>query len=416
MKANQEALERQLQESSMSFEQKMAEARAQIERELSVNKVDKNDKDSVPHILNIHEDVMMNHAVCHFFRPGKTLLGNRATRSDINVPLSGVSIKPLHATVENAGGTLTITPDGDAEVLINGEQATAGLELKHNDRIAIGSNYAFIVVHPEQLKLLGDEPQKDWDWTEFQREIAKARGITIGADYAKMTPEERRQALINDEIIQLLPLVKEANAMAESMQRDIIFETEVIASNLASSAKAVNKVDISVKLTWRSSELEFIWERNKFMDRVFIIRELWQQFTNGNVDPTTISQDDDPFWDPIEITKCGSCLVHPSELYYRMRKEGDFPIIGRNSERQGQLSIRLIPCFEDGREDDDEELFVEDPEQAGSDCMIGKRFDVKVCVKHARGLSQKFSKASQVRFKLLGQDVRLKCLSHCDHL
>ena len=204
--------------------------------------------------------------------------------------------------------------------------------------------------------------------------------------------------------------------MAESMQRDIVFETEVIASNLASSAKAVNKVDISVKLTWRSSELEFIWERNKFMDRVFIIRELRQQFTNGNIDPTTMSQDDDPFWDPIEITKCGSCLVHPSELYYRMRKEGDFPIIGRNSERQGQLSIRLIPCFEDGREDDEEELFVEDPEQAGSDCMIGKRFDVKVCVKHARGLSQKFSKASQVRFKLLGQDVRLTCLSLCHYL
>jgi hypothetical protein len=158
-------------------------------------------------------------------------------------------------------------------------------------------------------------------------------------------------------------------------------------------------------VSWRASELEFIWNRNKFMDRVFIIRELWQKFTDGVVDPTTISQDDDPFWDPIEITKCGSCLVHPSELYYRMRKEGDFPIIGRNSERQGQLSIRLIPCFPDGREDDEEELFVEEPEEAGPDCVVGQRLDVKVCIKHARGLSQKFSKATQVRFKLLGQDA-----------
>jgi kinesin family protein 1 len=404
VKANQEALERQLRESSMSFEQKMAEARAQIEAEVSSRKKDGNDKDTVPHILNIHEDVMMNHAVSHFFRPGKTLLGNRATRSDINIPLSGVSIKPLHATVENTDGTLIITPDGDAEVLINGEQASAGLELKHNDRIAIGSNYAFIVVHPEQRKLLGEEPQKEWDWTEFQREIAKARGITIGSNYANMTPEERRQALINDEIIQLLPLVKEANAMAQAMSRDIVFETEVIASNLAASGKSANKVDISVKVSWRPSELEFIWDRNKFMDRVFIIRELWQKFTDGLVDPTTMSQDDDPFWDPIEITKCGSCLVHPSELYYRMRKEGDFPIIGRNSERQGQLSVRLIPCFPDGREDDDEELFVEEPEQAGADCIIGHRLDIKVCIKHARGLNQKFSKLSQVRFKIFGQE------------
>jgi kinesin family protein 1 len=404
VKANQEALERQLRESSMSFEQKMAEARAQIERELGSHKTDKNDRDSVPHILNIHEDVMMNHAVCHFFRPGQTLMGNRATRADINIPLSGVSVKPLHATVVNTDGTLTVTPDGDAEFLVNGEQASPGLELKHNDRIAIGSNYAFIVVHPEQLKLLGDSPQKDWDWTEFQREIAKARGITIGSNYANMTPEERRQALINDEIIQLLPLVREANAMAQAMSRDIIFETEVIASNLAASGKSTNKVDISVKVTWRPSELEFIWERNKFMDRVFIIRELWQKFTEGLVDPTAISQDDDPFWDPIEITKCGSCLVHPSELYYRMRKEGDFPIIGRNSERQGQLSVRLIPCFPDGREDDEEELFVEEPEQAGPECILGHRFDIKVCIKHARGLNQKFSKMTQVRFKIFGQD------------
>ena len=50
-----------------------------------------------------------------------------------------------------------------------------------------------------------------------------------------------------------------------------------------------------------------------------------------------------------------------------------FALIAGNLER-GSLS----------REDDEEELFVEDPEQAGSDCMIGKRFDVKVCVKHAR--------------------------------
>jgi hypothetical protein len=87
-----------------------------------------------------------------------------------------------------------------------------------------------------------------------------------------------------------------------------------------------------------------------------------------------------------------------------MRKEGDFPIIGRNSERQGQLSVRLIPCFPDGREDDDEELFVEEPEQAGPECILGHRFDVKVCIKHARGLNQKFSKMTQVRFKIFGQD------------
>ncbi len=107
--------------------------------------------------------------------------------------------------------------------------------------------------------------------------------------------------------------------------------------------------------------------------------------------------------DQIEITKCGSCLVHPSELFYRMRKEGDFPIIV-NSERQGQLSVRLIPCFPDGREDDDEELFVEEPDKSGPECILGKRFDIKVCIKHARGLNQKFSKMTQVRFKMFGQD------------
>jgi hypothetical protein len=87
-----------------------------------------------------------------------------------------------------------------------------------------------------------------------------------------------------------------------------------------------------------------------------------------------------------------------------MRKEGDFPIIGRNSERQGQLTVRLIPCFPDGREDDEEELFVEEPEQAGPDCILGQRFDIKVCIKHARGLNQKFSKMTQVRFKIFGQE------------
>jgi hypothetical protein len=99
VKANQEALERQLRESSMSFEQKMAEARAQIEKELGSNKTDKNDRDSVPHILNIHEDVMMNHAVCHFFRPGCTLLGNRATRADMRKRPTPEGVERLACTI-----------------------------------------------------------------------------------------------------------------------------------------------------------------------------------------------------------------------------------------------------------------------------------------------------------------------------
>lgn len=42
-----------------------------------------------------------------------------------------------------------------------------------------------------------------------------------------MTEDERRRALLNDELVQVMPRVTEANALSNEMKRGILFETKI---------------------------------------------------------------------------------------------------------------------------------------------------------------------------------------------
>ena len=61
-----------------------------------------------------------------------------------------------------------------------------------------------------------------------QREIAKAQGIDVDVNWGAMTEDEKRRALLNDELVQVMPRVTEANALSKELKRDIDFETKVM--------------------------------------------------------------------------------------------------------------------------------------------------------------------------------------------
>jgi hypothetical protein len=105
--------------------------------------------------------------------------------------------------VVNEGGKLTLTIREECKVLVNGAETSGTVELNHCDRLTIGTNYYFVVVNPSQVDNPPEEgwPEVDWDFLNI--EIAKAQGLSVDLNWSAMSEEEKRRALLNDELVQV---------------------------------------------------------------------------------------------------------------------------------------------------------------------------------------------------------------------
>lgn len=232
MRSKMEENEKMMAEMSKSWEEKLKEAHEKASAESSSHSNEAARREKEPHILNVHEDPLMSGAICYFLPLNEEInFGNRNMPRAEEILLGGVSIRPDHCRITNKDGALDFGVREECKVLINGQDVTGkhGLTLHHNDRLLIGSNYYFVVVHPSERA--SNAPPGGWPevgWDMVQREIAKAQGIDLDVNWGAMTEDEKRRALLNDELVQVMPRVTEANALSKELKRDIDFETKVM--------------------------------------------------------------------------------------------------------------------------------------------------------------------------------------------
>jgi hypothetical protein len=262
MKAKMEENERMMAEMSKSWEDKLKEAQEKASAEASgaTNEAARREKEA--HILNVHEDPVMSGAICYFLPLNEEInFGNRNSPGQEEILLGGVSIRPDHCRITNKEGKLDFGVRDECKVLLNGQDVTGqhGLVLHHNDRLTIGTNYYFVVVHPEERDASPPEggwPQVNWD--TVQREIAKAQGLNVDVNWSAMTEEEKRRALLNDELVQVMPRVTEANALSAELKRDFEFETKV--TSVMHKTEGMTSL-VMVKIVNKTTGMEWLWEK-----------------------------------------------------------------------------------------------------------------------------------------------------------
>jgi predicted component of type VI protein secretion system len=73
-----------------------------------------------------------------------------------------LALPPDHCRITNKDGKLDFGVREECKVLLNGQDVTGqhGLELHHNDRLTIGTNYYFVVVNPQERD--ASAPEGGW--------------------------------------------------------------------------------------------------------------------------------------------------------------------------------------------------------------------------------------------------------------
>ncbi|WAQ93614.1 KIF28-like protein [Mya arenaria] len=356
--------EEELENLSKTYEQRMADAATSNKGGVSAADKEEGDKKVIPHFWNLNEDPALTGMIVHFANEGTSRVGNKNASKKPDIMLNGLSIGKDHAEIINKKGNVSIKPGPSAkDIMVNGTKIVGETKLSHNDRISFGPNHLYVFHHPQDYakKTNAGEKVETPTFDSAQEEIAKESGLMTTPTDGMSKEKSKDEALLQEDLVQILPMVAEANAMAEELGKGVKFEINLVSPQARGIKDGRTEVMVKM-LAQDGSGNDWLWDRNKFINRKYIMQEMYANFAEGD-DDWDLPQERDPFWEPADTEKLiGTCHVLLQSLAFNIDLEEKLVISDFKGHDQGHVDVAIVPCTSDFKpvsEDD----FVEDPKE-----------------------------------------------------
>ncbi|XP_023930292.1 kinesin-like protein KIF28P isoform X2 [Lingula anatina] len=383
----------------MSWDEQVKQSRQEAETD-SGGKATSNKKSTVSHFVNLNEDPMLSSKVYYFLEKPEVTIGRKDAEPMPDICLSGLSIMKQHAVVTNSGGDYEIKPGAKgAKIKVNGMPLTGPRPLAHKDRVLFGSNHMYVFYNAQKPNAPeGTPPDSKLDWEFAQKEIAQAKGFATGSG-AGLSKE---QQIAQEQVLEILPMVTEVNAISEELDKHRSFEVVLISSAAQEGGVAGNKgtsgeagIRVMVKMKNLLNGNTWLWERGKFMNRRYLAQELYQRFLDGeDAAVKNLPKEEDPFWEPTEDVLIGTANVFLQSLGYALDFEDTLTVTDYKGQEEGTIMVVVAPCNAKGNDLDDDS-FVDSPED-----LLGKPYHYKVTVQKAEVHKARFSKGVRIKYKV----------------
>ncbi|XP_031552052.1 kinesin-like protein KIF28P [Actinia tenebrosa] len=371
-------------DSMMSWDEKLQVSRTENASSDSSEKEQK--LNTIPHIVNLNEDSLLSGVVIHFLDKEEVTVGNKKGDPPPSILLSGLSIQKQHAVITVKESEITIKPaTTGSKTKVNGMPLTGETPLKHMDRILFGSNHMYYLKNPKNTEKSEGSPDKvDWDFA--QKEIAEAKGFAtaFGSGLSK------EQQLAQEQVLELLPLVSEVNAVSEELDKGKTFEVILISG--AAQGNTTSGTKVAVKMKSMLNGNVWLWDRGKFMNRRFLIQEMYQKFMDGE-DVSKIPKEQDPFWEDVEDVLIGTANLFLQSLGFALDFDDKLTVTDYKGSEEATLVVNVTPCTQTGKPLD-EDNFVENPSE-----LLDKPYHFKVTIRTGEIHKSRFSKGIYVKYK-----------------
>lgn len=374
MKACISENEAQMAKMKQSYEEKLRKAEV-LRKQDAQRLIQEEEKKTLPHLSNLNYDPLLSGKIVHLISKGITTIG----KADADFTLLGTGIQEKHAVLKRTDADVTLERGSvEARVLVNGELVSAPVTLQHNDRILFGTSQMYVFVNPRHPDRhdLSKFPEVTYDMA--QEEIISKSGIKMHEDDSIET------ALLNRDLIEVIPRIDEANAISEELDKGIHFEIMLISPQLL--GKELGRTEVYIKVRNTRNEQEFEWTKDKFFNRLYAMKEMYHDYECGK--DWDVDEECDPFLeDPNAEVRIGTVQVYLQPLAYLVEVREQLEIIDFKGEEVGILNVEIIPCSDSGHEyTEDDNVFVDSPEE-----LVGKDMHFVVKIVHCRALPQRFT-------------------------
>ncbi|XP_031559004.1 kinesin-like protein KIF13A isoform X2 [Actinia tenebrosa] len=203
---------------------------------------------------------------------------------------------------------------------------------------------------------------------------------------------EQRPLVLKEEVLKANTLVREANQLSEEMNKDTEFAVtlQIPTSSLSfgrSRSGFSSEVAIVVKHKSRGTQ---IWSLDKLENKIFDMRELYNQCVDEGIAFNSKEDNTDLFFEVECHTLIGVCNVFLECLLHDVSHEYAAPIISQQGEVCGRLKVEVTRVTdkgsdsesiesEDGRESPEDEPEIDDDDEI-EEFQLGNRMEVCVRV------------------------------------
>ena len=233
----------------------------------------------------------------------------------------------------------------------------------------------------QQIKIFEDVKKDIQETLNKQLHIERQKKEQIEKEFIDNFRFKDRLKL-EDKLAKIQPNIIETNLIAEKLNRKIKFQLHLSyyyfdMDNLNQYEEKKKKYRIKIQVENQELGYHYFWDLQKFSNRYFMIKEIFDEFTITNQIPD-FSQDLDPFWDPPFHERVGESHLKLMSLAYLMANKNTLQLVG-DEGKCGTMEVAIMPCHESGEEileDDpifDELDFVDD-----QNVLIGKDLYFKI--------------------------------------
>ncbi|XP_072906571.1 kinesin-like protein KIF28 [Hemitrygon akajei] len=331
-----------------------------------------------PYLSNVNVDPQLSAFVKHFIQDGECVVG-QATSFLRTIIIKGLGIMNKHATITNQDNKVTLEPHGQARVILNGVPVHTKVQLRHLDRLILGSNSTYLYVgFPCERN---DEDLSKYDYDFFQSELAAEEGFdrdALGHAGRNNRSVDLSVLAVFHDYIRVKPMVVEANQISRELHKDLSFELEVKNLALTDSRGSDLAKEVMVKVTNKVTDEVWVWSKAKFVNRKFIMEDMYQRFVEG--ENISVDREHDPFWDPIEAVHLGTAYVWLQSLNYCIILEEHVEFHNSQGKEEASLQMNLVPCNSSGQPLGEEEILIDPTE------LLGQRLDFQVQINQCLGI------------------------------
>ncbi|XP_078581839.1 kinesin-like protein KIF28 isoform X1 [Branchiostoma floridae x Branchiostoma japonicum] len=356
------------------------------------------EKETTPHLYNLNVDPQLTGMIVHLLKPGEHLVGSSNEESGETpcILLKGLNIQPHHAALIVEGGKVYLDrcqTSPDAKIMVNGQPLTEKEELDHNDRILFGANHLYIFADPKQA---GGKKSPAMTYEEAQAEINKNSGFVVGKPDS-LGGSSLDELILQDDLVEVLPAIEQANTMSEEMDKKVKFEVAIIPAKKMGIVgseteppqrrppEVLSTDRVMVKMRNVELGLEYLWTKAKFMNRKYLMDEMYESFSDG--EDINWPDERDPFTEPPDHEEMiGALHIYLESIAYKIEAKEQLDLTNIKGIEVGKLNVKLWPCTQTGKVLRDEDAFVDDPETD----LKGQPIAFKVKILNARGLPDRF--------------------------
>ncbi|TPP58498.1 Kinesin protein [Fasciola gigantica] len=388
MKANAAQIELQNQ---AHFNEELAKARQEVAEQLARKQAreekSSNELPNKPYLSNLNEDPQLSGVIKHVFVHKTTGFGKRPPDGDVIVDssgkktkvhwiqLQGLGLADQHAFFIRHGKT-----GADVELRVASGASRMTKNKRHNcsNSCCRGHVYCRGLPAIARISYIPAIPQPpcrrqrrtahtldemvDWEFGLNGNDCS-----ATGFDALVVSQEQRfgnsvfhsvvcldisfhlsEDIIIQKQLLELIPMVTEVNEIAEEMNKDRLFEIRLLpptAQGLRYGEPKNTKIMIRMRDT--TNNRVWSWDHEKFTNRRFVIQDLYQKYLSQEA--TDVSNEADPFWEPLEDRLVGVAPAFLQTLSYKLDVEDRLKIMSIEGDQVGTLDYQLMPCTRSGR-------------------------------------------------------------------